>query len=155
MTGQTPSCRMLSYCGGCCYHRMAPFRGGPFWANLSGASAASHTSLSLQRVTPHHSTHTHACKPCALDLYHLFVAHHFTSEPQRHGTLCSCGTHSLLMSVKVYDLVLLCICAGLSQVLLTGGLPPYISTADAAPDSYRRLFRRVIRQNERCGKPAA
>lgn len=35
-------------------------------------------------------------------------------------------------------------------MLLTGGLPPYISVASAALDTYRRTFQRVVKQNERC-----
>ena len=40
--------------------------------------------------------------------------------------------------------------AGLRQVMLTGGLPPYITAASAGLDTYRRTFKRVVKQNERC-----
>ena len=36
--------------------------------------------------------------------------------------------------------------AGLNQVMLTGGMPPGISSKCSANDAYRRLFRRVITQ---------
>ncbi len=40
-------------------------------------------------------------------------------------------------------------CAGLSQVMLTGGLAPGVGAKCAAEDAYRRLFRRVITQVSR------
>mmetsp|Transcript_14763 Transcript_14763/g.41571 ORF Transcript_14763/g.41571 Transcript_14763/m.41571 type:complete len:485 (-) Transcript_14763:100-1554(-) len=38
---------------------------------------------------------------------------------------------------------------GLTEVLLTGGVPPFISETCGAEDTYRRLFKRVITQNQR------
>ena len=40
-------------------------------------------------------------------------------------------------------------CAGLSQVMMTGGMAPGIGAKCAAEDAYRRLFRRVITQVSR------
>ncbi len=45
--------------------------------------------------------------------------------------------------------------AGLLEVLMTGGIPPDVSQACSAEDVYRRLYTRVLLQNEkyysRCG----
>lgn len=42
-----------------------------------------------------------------------------------------------------------CLPAALTEVLLTGGLPPLVDSPCAADDTYRHLFPRVIAQNHK------